>query len=53
VKGNGGSITLPSPSATRAAVVLGDAGECATVVFNPPSGARPRCRGDAVRIVCR
>ena len=53
VKGNGGSITLPSPSATRAAVVLGAADECAAVVFNPPGGVRPRCRGDAARIVCR
>jgi hypothetical protein len=53
VKGNGGSITLPSPSETRATVVLGAADECAAVVFNPPGGVRPRCRGDATRIVCR
>jgi hypothetical protein len=53
VKGSGGSITLPSPSATRASVVLGAPAECAEVVFDPPSGTRPRCRGDAARIVCR
>jgi hypothetical protein len=53
VKGNGGSITLPPPTATRTTVVLGAADECAALVFNPPSGGRPRCRGDAARIVCR
>jgi hypothetical protein len=53
VKGNGGSITLPSPTATRTAIVLGAADECAALVFNPPSGGRPRCRGDAARLVCR
>ena len=53
VKGSGGSIVLPAPSATRTTVVLGAPGECAAVVFNPPTGTRPRCRGDATRIVCR
>ena len=53
VKGNGGSIALPPPTATRMSVVLGDADECASLVLGPPDGARPRCRGDAARIVCR
>jgi hypothetical protein len=52
-KGNGGAITLPSASATRVTAVLGDPGECASIVFGPPDGARPRCRGDAARVVCR
>jgi hypothetical protein len=53
VKGNGGTIALPSPAATRVTVVLGDADECAALVLGPPDGARPRCRGDAARVVCR
>ena len=53
VKGNGGVIALPPPNATRTTVVLGAPNECAALVFSPPNGARPRCRGDAARIVCR
>jgi hypothetical protein len=44
---------LPAPDAVRAVLVVGDVGECASVVWDPPSGARPRCRGDATRLVCR
>jgi hypothetical protein len=47
------TVTLPSSDAIRMSVVLGDAGECASVVFDPPSGARPRCSGDTAKVSCR
>jgi Right handed beta helix region len=53
VKGHGGTLVLPDASATRTTIVLGSAGECASVVWNGPNGVPPRCRGDARRLVCR
>jgi hypothetical protein len=53
VKGRGGSFTPPGPSAVRTTVVVGDSGECAAVAWNGPTGATPRCRGDASRLVCK
>ena len=51
LKGGGGAaIALPDTGATRAAVVLGTAGECAAIAWNPPGGRPPalrRRRGDA------
>ena len=51
LKGGGGAaITLSDTGATRAAVVLGTAGECAAIAWNPPGGRPPalrRRRGDA------
>jgi len=48
-----GSIVLPDVHRARTAVVLGDASECAAVMWNGPGQARPRCGGDARRIACR
>lgn len=53
VKGNGGTITLPAPDAARGTVIVGAAAECASRTFAAPGGPRPRCRGDAARLVCR
>ena len=54
LKGGGGAaIALPDAGATRAAVVLGTAGECAAIAWNPPGGDRPRCDGDAAMLTCR
>jgi parallel beta-helix repeat protein len=52
-KAKGGTAVLPDVSATRATVIVGAAQECASVQWNPPGGLRPRCDGDAARIVCR
>ena len=53
VKGKAGSLVMPDPSSTVTTIVLGDAGECASVAWHPPSGTSPRCRGDAIRVVCK
>jgi len=53
VKGKAGSLVMPDPSSTVTTLVLGDAGECASVAWHPPSGTSPRCRGDAMRVVCK
>jgi Right handed beta helix region len=53
VKGKAGSLVMPDPSSTVTTIVLGDAGECASVAWHPPSGTSPRCRGDAARVVCK
>jgi hypothetical protein len=47
------TVTLPSSDAVRMSIVLGDVGECASVVFDPPSGVRPRCSGNADKLSCR
>jgi hypothetical protein len=53
VRGQGGTVVLPAPTAARTAVVLGAPLECAAIAWNGPSGARPRCTGDASRLDCR
>jgi parallel beta-helix repeat protein len=53
VVGKVGTATLPAVSQVRTAVVAGAPLECASVAWNPPSGARPRCTGDSAQIVCR
>jgi hypothetical protein len=52
VKGKGGSIELPTASGVRTTVVLGAPLECASLLWNPPGGTRPRCDGDAARLRC-
>ena len=52
VKGKGGSIALPPATDVRTAVVLGAPLECASLLWNPPGGERPRCDGDASRLRC-
>ena len=47
------AAVLPASDALRLSIVLGDPGECASVVFDPPSGVRPRCTGDATKLNCR
>jgi parallel beta-helix repeat protein len=44
---------LPGADAVRASIVLGDPLECASLVFAPPAGSRPRCHGGADRLTCR
>ena len=46
-------VTVPDASATRSSVVLGAAAECASLTWNPPAGARPRCVGTATKLGCR
>jgi hypothetical protein len=54
VKGRSdGSLTLPDVTAVRTTVVVGSAGECASVDWGGPAAASPRCRGDAGRIACK
>jgi hypothetical protein len=45
------SLVLPDVTSVRGTLVLG--ATCATHTWNPPSGARPRCDGDASRLACR
>jgi hypothetical protein len=52
VKGKGGSVSLPDVSAVRTTLVLGAPLECASLLWNPPGGARPRCDGDSTRQRC-
>jgi hypothetical protein len=54
VKGKStGAVALPSDTDTRAAVVFGTAAECASITWNPPGAARPRCQATSVRLACR
>jgi hypothetical protein len=53
VRGRGGSVGLPDVTQVRTAVVVGDALECASLQWNPPSGSRPRCAATATRLRCR
>jgi hypothetical protein len=48
-----GTVSLPPVGDARTTFVAGDADECAAIVWNPPGGERPRCDGDATRLVCR
>ena len=47
------TATLPDPSAVRSTIVLGTTAECASLTWNPPGAARPRCRGTAAKLSCR
>ena len=52
LKAEAGAAMLPASDAVRLSVVLGDAIECGSAVFDPPGGVRPRCGGDADRLTC-
>lgn len=52
VQARGGTLTLPDVSQVRAAVVVGDALECAAIQWNGPGGVRPRCTGNTTRLAC-
>jgi hypothetical protein len=45
--------TLPAVDDARSTFIAGTGAECATTVWNPPAGERPRCTGDSSRLVCR
>jgi hypothetical protein len=53
VKGRGGTLVLPDPTDVRTTIVVGAPGECASVAWNGPTGASPRCRGDASKVACK
>ncbi|TMA43338.1 MAG: hypothetical protein E6J81_16245 [Deltaproteobacteria bacterium] len=53
IKGRGGAVVLPDAQEVRSAVVVGDPLECAGILWNPPTGARPRCGGDGTWLGCR
>ncbi len=53
VKGKGGVVTLPDVAGVRTSIVVGAAGECASLQWNGPGGARPSCTGDAALLRCR
>jgi hypothetical protein len=44
---------LPPADDVRTAIILGDPGECAALVWNGPDGPKPRCKGDASRLRCK
>jgi hypothetical protein len=44
-------VALPGAAGVRGTLVVG--GVCAAQVWNPPTGVRPRCEGDAARLTCR
>jgi parallel beta-helix repeat protein len=47
------TVVPPDAAATRMAIVLGASGECASLFWNPPAGARPRCSARPGRLTCR
>jgi hypothetical protein len=53
VQGKPAGLVPPSASETRAAFVVGAASECASVVWNPPGGERPRCTPGTGKLSCR
>src|SRR5262249_54089106 len=53
IRAHSASATLPDVNQVRSAVVVGEALECAALQWNPPSGVRPRCRGNAAHLLCR
>jgi hypothetical protein len=53
VKGRGGTLVLPDVAQVRTTLVLGTPGECASLVWNGPSGVAPRCRGNAAQLTCK
>ena len=53
VQGKGGSVVLPEVNQVRSALIVGTPNECASHTWNGPSGARPHCTGDAMRLKCR
>jgi Right handed beta helix region len=52
-RGKGAPIVLPPATAVRTQVVFGTAAACATRVWGPPGGVRPRCDGDGSKLSCR
>lgn len=53
LKGKGGSATLPDASAVRTTLVLGDAGECASLAWASPGSPSPACTGSPAALSCR
>jgi hypothetical protein len=53
VKGRGGPIVLPPATDVRTTLVVGASTECAALRWNGPTAPRPRCAGDARRLICR
>jgi hypothetical protein len=53
VKGKAASYSPPDVSAARTTIVVGASDECASIAWGGPSGAFPRCRGDAGEIACK
>lgn len=53
VKARGAAASLPAPDALQADVVFGAASECASLAWNGPGAAAPRCEGDSTRLACR
>jgi hypothetical protein len=53
LQGKPAGLVLPSPAATRTTFVVGATDECASLAWNPPSGVKPRCSGDAAKLSCR
>jgi hypothetical protein len=53
VKGRGASLVLPAPDDARTTIVVGSPAECASIAWNGPSGASPRCRATAAGLVCK
>jgi hypothetical protein len=53
VQGKPAGLVLSPSTATRTTFVVGAASECASLVWNPPTGPKPRCAGDAAKLSCR
>ncbi len=53
VQGKPAGLVLPPASATRATFVVGAPSECASVVWNPPGGLKPRCTPGPGKLACR
>jgi hypothetical protein len=53
VQGKPTGLVLPAAAQTRATFVIGAPGECAAFTWNPPTGPKPRCSGDAAKLACR
>jgi hypothetical protein len=47
------TVALPAVAAVRSTVVLGASTECASLTWNPPGAAHPRCTGTAAKLTCR
>jgi len=53
VQGKPAGLVLPPPTATRTTFVVGAANECASILWHPPGGTKPRCAGTSAKLSCR
>jgi hypothetical protein len=53
VQGKPAGLVLPAVAQTRTVFVIGAANECAALVWNPPTGPKPRCTGTDAKLACR